>query len=180
MVSLCFGPWSLIGNSSRLKPERSLALHFHLLYSHISIIVSDAIRKWSNKCFGIQNSLIWKYFLRSWVGAPIFRFQGVDQTAVSHSCSSNPVGWRGLHIILALHLAWFRCVEDLSGRTRKVQHLLDGIGIQYGTLTQIRGSQSSLTWAALSVYSKVTRNLLAFAPLLPILPTTVTMAPFLP
>ena len=64
--------------------------------------MSDAIRKWSNECFGIQNSLIWKPFLRNCVGAPILRFQSVDQIVVSRLCSSSPVGWRELHINLAL------------------------------------------------------------------------------
>lgn len=53
---------------------------------------------------------MWKSFLRKCVGAPIFGFQAVDQTAVSHSCSSSPVRPRGTTC-----LGSSRCGEDPPG-----------------------------------------------------------------
>lgn len=54
-------------------------------------------------------------FLRESVGAPIFGFQAVDQTAVSHPCSSSTAQRRELHA----H-ASSRCGEEPPGNNRNI------------------------------------------------------------
>lgn len=131
--------------------------------------MSDAICKWSKKCFGIQNSLIWKPFLRNCVGALIFRFQGVDQIAVSHCAPTQKDGGNSASF-------WhYMLLGSAASKIFSEDHE------EANTCSAVPVSNTAFCHTYelpnLGNLVRLCRSLLSFAPLLP---TTVTMAPFLP